>query len=1114
MAGELATAYVRLRPNAAGFQKEAEAQVRGALGGISKTVALAIGATGVFELTKNIAEAASEHQSAVALTERTVKNAGAAWVVYGKTVEEELDKQARATGISFQDLYQGFIRLETQFKNTPAALKALTEAEDVARARHLGLAQAATALARAQGGSAQSLSRLGIIVPKVTAAQDALKAKLVEVSHVETAAAEARAKHYQGTIHLTAAELELAKLTPVQLKNYAEQLKGQQAQAVAADKTASATRALSEVQARYGGSAAAYAKTAAGASAQFHVSLEEAEASIGKQLLPLLSQAARAAAGYADAIGKSKGVASGVKTAALDIAGAVEAVVHAVQAAAPVIRLVQSTIDAVGVEPLLAAAAAYKAITLAVSAAAVAQARYTALKVRGGGPAAVAGAEGTGATGASSAALAANTDAIAANTAALSEQAAALRLAAAGYDEEVPALAADTAALEADTVAKTENAAASGGLALAGRGLLSVMTSPTGLIVGAALLAGGLYYLSTRSSEAELATKRLSSAYSDLAAAQRDSSDASREVKDSGLALSSARLADRDATAALAAARRQLNHDVEAGVPASKQASDADAVAHAEDTWRQANNNLIQSEQRKHDAIKKAEDDAVAVKKKYDDLIKTQLDLARQAVNPLDRVAAARSGSDSERRTADLKTQADAAAELAARFRDVARTNKDISDAQRFNLRLTADYLDATKKIPPTKTLKLELNDASFYATLRKDLGVLKGAGQAFVDIFTGEGNAGSRGGASIAATVKKKGGELGATAATSYTQSFVQHIDAGAITTALTDAIAQAQSQLTSEASSFSTSIATTLDAQLAKTTLPLTKEIAALQARITASQAASSARDTAQAVADAQKKLDDLNRIYGPGAHTADQNQQIAQAGVALADAQAAVANAGRQATITADQAKIDSATKVETAQKAAAARRLADLADELDHGLISQRQYLKGLNDLLRHQGVNYKATGRLLGQAAADGFRDGFASLVAQAGKLGEVGQAGLKSAARGTTPIDPRKAEASAIQTFLDQVAQSGGKFDVTGKLPKGLSLPGLISQAAAQRATDEYRTKSGAKQDKSLQYQGATRDHTALIVDELRKLNAKDAKVVVHVDGKKATAKTARATRS
>jgi hypothetical protein len=1140
VAGEVATAYVRLRPTGgAAFKKEAEAQVKGALGGIGKAAAFGVGFAGLAEGIKSTLEAAAGKQTAVAQIETTVKNAGAAWVVYGKNVTEALDEQENRSGFDFEELAQGFGRLEQQIKNTPKALKVLESAEDVARARHLQLSQVTVALARAYAGNAQSLSRLGIVIPKYTANADALKAKLRDLAIAQEAQTLSQDKNYDGQRKLTAEQQRLKDLSPSQLKNLIDQTKAQVDAAKAADKRAGAEQAIAEVGKRYAGQTEAYTKTAAGAYAQFRVAIQQVEEELGGAALPQLTKVAKGAAELALNLSKNESVAAGVRGGLDQIAGGASAVATAFKAVEPLLSTIAGVAQAIGPGPILATYAAYKALAVTQGIVVATEGRYQGIIAKGaavqaGRVAALqAGVDITTVAveaeqahlalilemnpgiSAQTAALIANMDANIARTeaevAAIEAElglAAATEVATVAEVEQTAASVALTEALAAQGVAQAALDAEKGlgGLALAGRGLASVLTSPTGLIAGAALLAGGLYYLSTQSSPAEEAAKRLKGDYDELATAAHDAASAQDTLNRAGLDLSSARLGKNTAADALRAARAQLAKDEENGADPTKLIADADAIAQAEDRWRHANLDLIESEKRKQAAVKASSDAVKGQRETTEKLLTDQLKLAA-----LNRPANTPYGFGNA-------AIADKAVNGAGRYADallkLADTSKTATDQQKFALRQLADYAKAVNKIPSDKEIELVLNDKQFYATLQKDLGVIKAAGGALVDALLGRNQevANAAGGRDFGPEVKTKLKKTAKDAADTYSQSFVQTIDTSSIGQALVDSIAQAQDQLSSLSSSFADSIANVLDARLKATTAPLTREIATLQAQIDATSRRSGGRDAEQALADAKKKFDDLSRIFGPGAHTADQAQQLAQAQVALLDAQDTLANQGRQGRIDQLQGQVDTATKAEEAQKTAAAKRLSDLAAELDDGLITQKQYVTRLQGLLRGLGVNYKATGRLLGQSLADGFRDGLSSILGQAAKLGDVGPGKLKGAARGTKAIDPLAVEGAALQAIVDQIAQSGGRFRLTGKLPAGVTENDLLGKAGAQRASDLYLSKGD--QIKGLQYQGKTSDHTAMIVDELRKLNAKDTKVVVHVDGKKANAKTARATRS
>ncbi len=1039
--GAVATAYVRLRPTAVGFQQEADAQLKGALSGAQKLIAAGIGIAGIAEGIKSLAEAASEHQSAVALTEKTVENAGASWKVYGGTVETALDKQARASGISFQELYQGFIRLETQIKDTPKALQTLGLAEDVARARHIQLGQAATALARASAGNVQSLSRLGIVIAKVSPLTDELKGKLLDIKTAQEAQTEAGAKQYKGTIALTDSQLALSRLSPIQLKNLTAQTSAQLAAAAAQDKTTSGAAALAEVQKRFGGDAAAFANTAAGSYQRFRVSVEEAEAKLGGALLPSLTSAATAAAKYADELGSSKTAADTVAAGAHDVGQAVQAVVAVVKAAAPVFVTLQKGVDAIGgVGPIVVAYTAYKVlgITLGlVNKAAPLAARAVALFTTGEAEAA---ASSTAAATAVQAQVVATGELEAAQLSLFRVT----ELEAGAQQTLFDSTLIATGGLEAETVAATEAGAATGGLEVA---LLGIGAPE---LVGIAAVAGGIYLLNSYLDKGKDQLADLKKGYAELAAAKGNTDAQAASVKNLVVQYG-------DLTSAVRTAAGIEQGGFKSGAVVDQTKANADATA----KW-----------------IAKLQD-LEGQLGSADPILKGQIERLINLATAANRIPS--------KRTITLVLN-----------------DKSAID----NLELAQSKIDEI--VRSARGLGGDL--AHGISQLGQPTGVFGKQGAQIHPLLDPKGFDKAIG---ASPPIEKASHQLGATAAKAFSTSFETNIDASGIGDAFTSAITQAQAQLVSETGTLASTIGQALDAKLKAQTLPATQEIARLQAEIASTQARTSGRDAQQAVDDAAKKLADLQRVFGGGAVTADQAQQIAQARTALADAQAASVNTVKQARITDLQAGVDAAGKANDAAKAAASKRLADLSAELNDGLISQQTFVKRLNGLLAREGVNYKTTGKLLGQSLADGFRDGVSSILAQAAALGGLGQRQLAGAARGTRAVNPAKAEADAIKSFLDSVAQTGGKFTVSGagNLPPGVTLASLLARASSQRAESSYEVKQGAKTDKGLTYAGETRDHTARIVTELQKLNAKPP-VVVHVDGKKSKRKTAEATRT
>jgi hypothetical protein len=313
----------------------------------------------------------------------SVKNAGAQWKIYGETVEQALEKGENRTGFDFEEQAQGFGRLIQQTKNSKQALDLLSTAEDISRARHLELAQVTVALSRAQAGNTQSLSRLGIVIPKYTAQLDALKAREDDIAKAQTAQTQAGAKKYAGTIALTQAQRDLAALSPIQLQNLALELKAQEAAAAAADKRRGAELAIGEVSKRYSGQAAVYAQTAAGSYARFRVAIQQVAEAIGTAALPRLTELAQSGARLALELSRSEKVGR-VTTGVLDdIAGGAHAVATAYNVLEPALKTAAQLAQALGPGPILAGIAAYKALGLAQSAQTLIEAKYLALQKAG-----------------------------------------------------------------------------------------------------------------------------------------------------------------------------------------------------------------------------------------------------------------------------------------------------------------------------------------------------------------------------------------------------------------------------------------------------------------------------------------------------------------------------------------------------------------------------------------------------------------------------------------------------------------------------------------------------------------------------------------------------------
>lgn len=971
MAGELATAFVRIRPNLTGFKQEAEAGTATAGSALGKVFALAFGTVVAAELAKNSIQAAASQQAAIARVTQIAKSAGASLQYDGQGIQKTLVEMAEKSGFSVTDLAQAFGRLEQQTKSTSTTVGLLGTASDVARARGQGLAQVATAITRAYAGNAQGLGRLGIILPKYTAQVDALKAT-----------------HDQAT---AAGE----KFTAQQNLEYKSSL----AAATVSDKLVGSQEALAQVQQRFKGQDTIFGSTAAGEVARFHVAIEELEVDFGNKLLPLLSTAATAGREWADELGKSSTAAQfadstlgTLVTVAKGVGATFEAVAPTIEVAAEAIK---SIVGTVGVGPILAAVVAYKLLGKVFI-------------------------DDAAEITANTAALAANTAAQAANTAATASDATAQVAAIPGWAAGTAAFEAQAVAVEADSAAMVAQRTETGLLSAA----LGAM-GPQLLLLGGAAVVGGLIYLSSLTDSQTAKVNALRDAYKNLHSAQQSTVDAGRAVQAAGLEKSSSIVARQGATSQLDAARAQQKKDLaDSHASTAQRAQDALAVAQAEDSWRQANARVLEAERSLTAEQGKATTAAQDRKKALDALVKSQMTLATS-----DQVAAVagRSGIQISGGTIGL-------AATAAAYRKIASDVKDTTAAQRLNLNMTADYISEVGKLPSKKTLTLDLNDTAFYDKLQKAKATLGEAAGALFDALDGKD---SRPGPSRGGNATKL---VAPDAIASYTTTIAGATSAG-ISQGLTQAsidtqvaasfkqgVIDAKTSLASLGDGLGSQIGQVLDASLAAAEAkidasPAARQLKSLTAQIAGLQAQRDARDAAAAVDTTQATLAQLQQEFGPGAHTADQTAQLVAAQNAVLDAQ----DTAKQGQLQ-HQADLDTKSlaarkaaleKQNTLEKTYSAKRVADLDDELNKGLISETTYTTQIQALLRKEGVSFKSAGALLGKAFSDGFQQQLASALAQAKIIAGLTPAQLRTGNANAPKIVNPVAVAAKTRTSLD-----------------------------------------------------------------------------------------------
>jgi hypothetical protein len=135
---------------------------------------------------------------------------------------------------------------------------------------------------------------------------------------------------------------------------------------------------------------------------------------------------------------------------------------------------------------------------------------------------------------------------------------------------------------------------------------------------------------------------------------------------------------------------------------------------------------------------------------------------------------------------------------------------------------------------------------------------------------------------------------------------------------------------------------------------------------------------------------------------------------------------------------QSKVD-------ASKVANERILADLADALARGLITQADYQRRVVALLQDQGIEYQEAGELLGVAFADGFLANLKDMLKQAQLLVK---AGLPGSPFGGDVVDPAKQVRSELADARKKLADDRREF------AKKTSAGGTKITAAEQRKLD------------------------------------------------------------
>src|SRR6266496_607139 len=224
------------------------------VGKVAGIAGLAIAGGLAYGLDKSV-KAALSAQVSTARLEQAFKTSGISAAKYAKAVDV-LEASGRKLGFTDEQTKTSLGSLLIATHSMTKASADLSVAQDLARFKHVDLEAATKSLTMAMAGSQRAIKQLGIDVPKVTTAQDALKASSENLTTT------------QGRLDLAQAKIN--------------------------DKQATAAKVIETVRQKLGGQADAYSKTAAGGMEQFRAQLDHLEVSMGTGLLPILAKVAGA----------------------------------------------------------------------------------------------------------------------------------------------------------------------------------------------------------------------------------------------------------------------------------------------------------------------------------------------------------------------------------------------------------------------------------------------------------------------------------------------------------------------------------------------------------------------------------------------------------------------------------------------------------------------------------------------------------------------------------------------------------------------------------------------------------------------------------------------------
>ena len=137
-------------------------------------IASGLAAAGIVKWLAGSVSAAKEAETVTGSLNRAVTATGTPWINYAGHMQDVINKQSQLSAYSQGALKSALTQLTLVTGSSAKGLNLLGLATDLARAKHMDLAKAATVVGKVADGNTSALSRYGIVVGKGTTATQAL----------------------------------------------------------------------------------------------------------------------------------------------------------------------------------------------------------------------------------------------------------------------------------------------------------------------------------------------------------------------------------------------------------------------------------------------------------------------------------------------------------------------------------------------------------------------------------------------------------------------------------------------------------------------------------------------------------------------------------------------------------------------------------------------------------------------------------------------------------------------------------------------------------------------------------------------------------------------------